>query len=416
MQIELKPHQEEVLDRIRDGTILTGGVGTGKTVTALAYFWIKVLGGELNERGSLQRSMDLYIFTTAKKRDSLDWQKWAMRFGLSTDPDISPRGIQVTVDSYNNIGKYKDISNAFIILDEQKMVGSGKWTKTFIHLSKSNRWIMLSATPGDRWEDYIPVFVANGFYKNRTAFNREHCVYSYYGSYPKLERYMAVNKLVRLRSSILVDMPYERHTTRHIHTVPVSYERETFQKVVKDRWHVYEDRPLNDIGEMYIVMRKVANSDPSRVEAVRDLLEKHPRLIVFYNFDYELEILRGLFQERVSSVGDTNVSQTALPNSRPRLAEWNGHKHEDIPESDSWVYLVQYTAGAEAWDCTRTDAMCFYSLNYSYRIFEQCQGRIDRLNTPYADLHYYVLKSKSYIDVAIAKALNQKQDFQELKN
>ena len=389
MTVELRPHQRKAVGELSNGKVLVGGVGTGKTLTSLVYYYEKVLGGVLGDLGSIRRDIPLYVFTTARKRDELDWQHDAAKMGLY---DL------ITVDSYNNIGKYTDIHNAFIILDEQRMVGSGAWTKAFLHMAKSNRWIMLSATPGDVWEDYIPLFLANGFYKNRTQFKREHIVYSAFTKYPKVERYLGVNKLVKLRDQLLVHMPYERHTKRHIREILVDYDKELFEKVVKKRWHVYENRPLKDVSELFAVMRKVVNSHTSRITVVNQLLTTHPRLIVFYNFDYELEILRAAFAKTESSFV---------------VAEWNGHKHEPVPVGDRWVYLVQYQAGAEAWNCTTTDAICFYSLTYSYRNFEQAQGRIDRLNTPYSDLNYYILASKSQIDLAILKALKAKKSFNE---
>ena len=45
----------------------------------------------------------------------------------------------------------------------------------------------------------------------------------------------------------------------------------------------------------------------------------------------------------------------------------------------------------------------------------QAAGRIDRLNSPYRDLYYYHLKSRSGIDIAISKALGQKKQFNERK-
>lgn len=382
--MELRKHQRKACDELGNGKILHGGVGTGKSLVAATYYL---------ER---EAPRDVIVITTAKKRDSLDWEHEFVRLGVYKTSDTTTQGI-LTVDSWNNISKYNNVYGAFFIFDEQRLVGSGKWAKSFLKIAKKNHWILLTATPGDTWLDYVPVFVANGFYKNRTEFIREHVVYSPYSKFPKIDRYVGVGKLLRLRNSLLVDMPYLRHTTRKGVTVPVEYDIKLMERVVKDRWHVYEDRPLNDISEMYSVSRRVAYSDPSRLSAVRELLTKHPRLIIFYNFNYELEILREL-------AGDPT-----LP-----IAEWNGHKHQPLPESNRWVYLVQYVAGAEGWNCITTDTVVFHSLHYSYKIWEQAQGRIDRLNTPFTDLNYYALKSDSWIDKAVAKSLRAKQSFNEL--
>jgi hypothetical protein len=424
--VQLRPHQEKAVEKLDNGKILYGGVGTGKSITALAYFISKVCGGKYGDFGSIQTPMDIYVITTAKKRDDLDWEEEAIKFGISTDRESSIGGIQLKVDSWNNIQKYVGVENAFFIFDEQRLVGSGAWAQTFIKIAKRNRWILLSATPGDTWLDYIPVFVANGWYKNRTEFKRRHVVYNHYGKFPKVDRYIETGTLVRRRNQILVHMPYERHTVRHIKRILVDYDKGLFDKVVKDRWHVYEERPIRDVSELFIVMRKVVNSDASRVQQVRELLMDHPKLIVFYNFDYELEKLRELGKSL--SDGSNGIETVAVGSSTTQdgsssdsgahagtfeFAEWNGHKHERVPTSDSWLYLVQYTAGSEGWNCVETDAMVFYSQTYSWKAFWQAHGRIDRLNTPFTNLYYYVLLSDSLIDRAIRKALAAKRSFNE---
>lgn len=379
--MELYDHQKVAVNKMRNGSILWGGVGTGKSMTAAAYYMKN------------EKPRDVYVITTAKKRDSLDWIGEFAQFGIGKTKETSLGGL-LHVDSWNNIEKYVDVKGAFFIFDEQRLVGAGAWVKAFIRIAKVNRWIMLSATPGDTWLDYIPVFIANGLYKNRTEFKREHVVYNSYSKFPKVDRYINVGRLVRHRNDLLVEMPYKRHTVRHTTDVRVNYDQEKFNNVLKNRWHVYEDRPIKDVGEMFHLMRKVINSDTSRVQAVRTLMKTHPKLIVFYNLNIERDMLLTLSEE--------------VP-----LSEWSGHKHEDIPLGDTWVYLVQYVAGSEGWNCTATDAMCFYSLPYSYKNWHQAHGRIDRLNTHYVDLYYYVLKSEALIDTAIAKSLKGKRNFNE---
>lgn len=401
MAVELGKHQMMAIEALANGKILAGDVGSGKSRAAIAYFFIKECGGmvKINGKGEAKAPTDpkdLIIITTAKKRNSLDWEKEAADFMLTRKREDSIGGILVTVDSWNNIAKYKDVTNAFFIFDEQRVVGSGAWVKAFISITKRNGWILLSATPGDTWLDYIPVFVANGFYPNRTVFKREHVVYRYGSKFPVVDRYVSEKLLRRLRDRILVEMPVTRHTTRHTTYRFVKYDKALFKRVLVDRWNPYDDVPVKDVGDLFRLMRRVANTDASRLEEVVKLCAEHPRLIVFYNFNYELEALR------------TIEGLLDIP-----VAEWNGHKHEEVPTTDRWVYLVQYTAGAEGWNCITTDAIAFYSLNYSYKLMEQAKGRIDRLNTPYTDLYYYILRSSSAIDVAIMKALNNKKTFNE---
>lgn len=379
--IKLYPHQKKAVRQLKNGSILWGGVGSGKSITAITYYMEN------------EAPKDIYVITTAKKRDSLDWEGEAVKYGIGTRKNATVAGV-LTVDSWNNIGKYKDVTDAFVIFDEQRLVGKGVWTKSFLQIAKKNHWILLSATPGDTWLDYIPVFVANGFYKNRTEFIREHVVYAPYTKFPKVVRYLNTGRLIRLRSQILVEMPYVKHTTRKVELVTVNHDQEKMKTAIKHRWHVWEDRPIRDVSELFHVMRKIVNSDESRLHALRDLMKQHKKIIVFYNFDYELEMLRTLEHY-------TNV------------AEWNGHKHEPLPDTDRWVYLVQYAAGSEGWNCTDTNIMVFYSLTYSYKMFHQAHGRIDRLNTSFYELKYYIFISKSMIDQAIMRSLKQKKNFNE---
>lgn len=503
----LYPHQEEALRKLSNGKILWGGVGSGKTRVAAEYYMLK------------ERPRDVYVITTAKKRDDFDWQKQFYELGIGprSGPASNPpaprsrsakgnhredhqdagsgsEGVTdlllegdrgeadplagrlgragvypyvLTVDSWNNIAKYADVAGAFFIFDEQRLVGSGDWTRKFLRIAKRNHWILLSATPGDTWMDYVPVFVANGFYKNRTDFKREHVVYNTFTKFPKVDRYINQGRLLRHRNALLIEMKFERHTKRRIVEVPLQYDKEMLDRVIKDRWNVYEERPLRDISEMFIVARRVVNSDPSRLEMVCELWKQHPKLIVFYNFNFELASLRSLseYYSTTSTNSTTRTGTSAMksriitesstiiadsksggiqPPSEKKLwtpgsnnalvvptdtrahsstpscetssttiAEWNGHKHQPVPTSDRWLYLVQYTAGAEGWNCTSTDAMVFYSRHYSWKVWEQAQGRIDRLNTPFKDLWYYDFMTDSMIDRAIGKALKSKKVFNE---
>ena len=399
-------YQMDAVNKMKNGCILNGGVGSGKSRTAL-YYYFKEQGGSMDPifMPMKIRPKDLIIITTARKRDTLEWEGELANFLLSTDEKQYKRyGNHIYVDSWNNIKKYADITGAFFIFDEQRVVGSGAWVKAFLKITKSNDWILLSATPGDTWSDYIPVFLANGFYKNKTEFGREHIIYSRFTKYPKIDRYINTGRLIHERNSILVDMDFKRQTIAHHEDVYVNYDKFKFRDVMKMRWNPYTNEPIKQASELCYCLRRIVNEDASRQIALAEILEKHPKVIIFYNFDYELEILR-----QMSYIVGLEAENDY------KITEWNGHKHQEIPKGDHWVYLVQYTAGAEGWNCVTTDTIIFYSLNYSYKILSQACGRIDRLNTPYTDLYYYHLKSRSGIDLAISKALDDKKTFNETK-
>lgn len=394
--INLYDYQSEAIEKMKNGCILCGGVGSGKSRTSIAYYY-KCQGGEIDTEKYVpmkNKPKDLYIITTARKRDTLEWEGELAPFLLSTNKNANYYKNNVVVDSWNNIGKYSNITGAFFIFDEQRVIGSGAWVKAFLKIATNNEWILLSATPGDTWQDYIPVFVANGFYKNRTEFIREHIIYSRFTKFPKIDRYINTGRLIRLRNKILVTMDFERETISHHEDIFVRYDISLYKDVSRTRWNPYKKEPIVNAAELCYTWRKIVNTDDSRKIALLEIFEKHPRMIVFYNFDYELDILKSLHYGKAVEI-----------------AEWNGHKHQPIPDSERWIYLVQYNAGAEGWNCINTDTIVFYSQNYSYKVMQQSAGRIDRLNTPYKDLYYYHLKTRSAIDLGISRALKQKKDF-----
>ena len=386
----------DAVNKMSNGCILNGGVGSGKSRTGL-YYYFKEQGGSIDpDYIPMQNPKDLYIITTAMKRDSLEFEGELANFLMSKNPEANFYKNKIVIDSWNNIKKYKDIVGAFFIFDEDRVTGNGAWVKTFLNIARKNKWIILSATPGDTWEQYIPVFVANGFYKNKTEFNREHVIFSRFAKYPKIERYVNTGRLLRQRNQILVDMDFNRATIPHHEDIYVGYDILKYKNAMKTRWDPFKNEPIQQASGLCYVLRRIVNEDESRQVALLELLEKHTKAIIFYNFDYELDLLKEICND-----------------GKRKVAEWNGHNHQPVPVGENWVYLVQYTAGAEGWNCVTTDTIIFYSQNYSYKTVTQAAGRIDRLNTRFVDLYYYHFKSKSSIDLAISKALNEKRQFNE---
>lgn len=397
MGVDVYEHQRQAISKLKNGSILVGGVGSGKSRTSLGYFF-KLHGGSFDPiyKPMKEPVKDLYIITTARKRDTREWEQELTVYLMSTNPDTNYYKNKIVVDSWNNIQKYVHVENAFFIFDEQRVVGKGAWVKSFLKIAKKNQWILLSATPGDTWSDYAPVFIANGFYKNLSEFYRRHAVFNRFSKYPKIDHYVECGLLAQHRDDVLVRMNFERPTIPHHEVIKVEYDKELYSKALARKWNVFKDEPCQDAGSLCMVLRKIVNSDESRLWVLHDIYEKHKKAIVFYNYDYELELLRKFAE-------DNGII----------FSEWNGHKHDPIPDSDSWLYYVQYTAGAEGWNCVETDCTVFYSQTYSYKASIQAAGRIDRMNTPFKDLYFYHFRSPASIDNAIANCLRNKQNFNE---
>lgn len=395
----LYEHQRKALTELRSGSVLCGGVGSGKSRTALAFFIKNICLGKIppsrsSEPVSVRKVVPLYIITTARKRDTLEWEQECAPFTISsTEKSIVP----LKVDSWNNIEKYKDVKNSFFIFDEQRIVGTGKWAKTFIRIARENKWLLLSATPGDTWIDYWAVFVANGYYRNITDFREQHVVYKRtQNKYFQIERYVGTKKLERLRNEVLVTMDFERVAVRHHEWVKVGYDADSYFTVLKKRWNPIENKPVENVSELCYLLRRMTNADARRCVAIEDIMRKRNSAIIFYNYDYELDLLRSMCEK-----------------NKWNYSEWNGHRHQPLPTDPKWVYLVQYTAGCEGWNCITTDTVIFYSQSYSYKQTEQACGRIDRINTVYTDLYYFHIFSDSSIDKGIKACLKRKKNFNE---
>lgn len=390
--------QMEAVKNAFNGCVFNGDVGSGKSRTGLFYFF-KEQGGWIDENNyiPMKNPKDLYIITTAMKRDKHEWEGELIPFGMYPKPELNRYKNKIVIDSWNNIKKYVDVTDSFFVFDEDKICGTGAWAKSFLKITKKNDWIMLSATTGDHWLDYATLFIANGFYKNITEFKREHVEYDpYCRNFPKVKGFRNTGRLIRLRNKVLIDMDFKRHTTRHHEDVYCNYDIAKYKDTVRNRWDPFKEEPIQQAAGLCYVLRKIVNSDESRQVKLLELLEDHPKSIIFYNFDYERDILLNIGYE-----------------DGTEIAEWSGHAHQPIPTGDKWVYLCQYTAGCEGWNTITTDTIIFYSQNYSYKVMTQATGRIDRLNTKFVDLYYYHLKSRSGIDLAISKAIKEKKIFNE---
>lgn len=376
MAVTFKDYQKRAINQMHNGCILCGGVGAGKSLTSLGYI------------DKVYPSGTVYIITPARKRNTGEWFD-----------DIRKNDMDETrfvVDSWNNLSKYKDVKDAFFLFDEQKVSGKGTWAKSLIRIAKSNQWILLSATPGDTYDDYATVLIANGFVRNRTTWYDEYCVTK---SQPFFHIVDHKNKDVidMMIRRIFIKMDYQSDKKRIERVIPIQARSAGEEKeILMTHKAPGAQMPFTTFAAAIAYVRMNCYDKSKKTEALRKIIEKHKKIIVFYNFLSEkLEIERAAI--------DANVT----------INFYNGQRHDPIPDTDEWVYGVQYNSGAEAWNCITTNAMVFYSPNYSYKTMEQAHGRIDRVNSPYECLYYYMLLNELNIDNKVMNALSSKKDFNE---
>ena len=200
---------------------------------------------------------------------------------------------------------------------------------------------------------------------------------------------------MKFKKEILVNMDDDKATKQWHIDLTCSYDPVLYNAYADSRWNFEEDMPIMNASKLVYMLRKVCNSDPSRLEKLYEICQSHPKLIIFYQFDYERDLITCM------------LSFKGIP-----YAEYNGHIHQPIPTGDRWAYVV-HLSSSEGWNCIETDTVVFYSLSYSYRAYVQACGRTDRRTTPFQDLYYYRLKSASKIDKAIMDAHRRKKKFNE---
>lgn len=373
--IVLDEKQEKALAELKpSGSILVGATGSGKSIVGLEWYRRK------------RSTLPLLVITTAKKKDSNEWIEEAAKLDIHN----------IEVVSWNTIQKYVSINNHVVIFDEHRAIGYGEWAKSFIAIAKNNDWIILTATPGDDWMDFAAVFIAEGFYRNRTAFLNAHVEWNPWVRYPKVLKWHNVWQLIEYRNLITTTLDYQRSALLHTFNIVTEYDKEAYTRALKTRWNPFNDEPIRNAAELCYCLRRISNETTSKLDILGEIFDAKKKLILFYNFKYELEMIR-----------------TWCSKNEILLREWNGEKHQDLPNGKSWIYAVQFIAGSEAWNCTSTDTLVFFSQNYSYRLMAQAAGRIDRRNTPYEHLYYYRLFTNSTIDNAINEALERKGKFNE---
>ena len=376
--IKLLKYQEEAIQKLHSGSVLYGATGSGKSLTGLAYYM------------RCWSHLDLYIITTSKKRNAGEWEEEIAKLGCPP-----PKAI----DSWNRLKNYRMVSDAFFLFDEHKVGGHGKWAQSMITIAKKNKWILLTATPGDVWDDYASIFIANEFVKNKTTWNEDFCIFDRISKYPKIIGYQREDVLKNMRDAVLVPMEYQSEKVPIPYVIPykVDHEEEAYVLARRKSLRHPEMRAFRNTSAMFAYMRMNLPDKESKIQALADVLKKEPKAIIFYNFTpekYEIE---------------NAARQVNIP-----FFQYNGQIKDNVPDGDTWVYAVQYTAGAEAWNCITCRTVIFYSMNYSYKVMTQAKGRIDRCNSPFDELHYYYFISPDFeIDQEILNALTRKEKFNE---
>lgn len=196
---------------------------------------------------------------------------------------------------------------------------------------------------------------------------------------------------VFVKSEDVLDLPEQTFTVKTVDK-PIALKR--FERDGSVVVYGKEYVAANVLVEL-TASRQLCNSKDKQ-QAFIDLINSiNDRVVVFYNFDSELDTLKTLVKDRP-------------------IAEVNGHTNTEqiYHDNDNCVLFVQYQAGARGLNLQDGNKIIYYSLTLSSDLFEQSKKRIHRIGTKYP-CFYWILQTKDSVEESIYKSLNRQEDYNE---
>lgn len=399
-KLQLYPYQQKTVDALIGGKhIAILGTGFGKSPIAMRWLY---------ESMSVNKIKKVLVVTTASKSKSGDfeheadvWNGEDWRAGLD----------EFTVISWHRFKKWTDenskkLGEYMYVLDEvakAKGYMSGMGIAARRVWARTKNWTGYTATPGDRWIDLMPYFVAVGLVHNKTSFMREYCVVQNYKGYPEITHYLNEDKLEKMwryaayipdTAQAAKELPPEIHKV-HKFKAPSYYK-----KAIKTR--VKEDGTLIEttMGLMHYLRQLCFTKD--KQEWLKDFIENLGDNCVFFcNYIEEEE-------------GICEIANKVLPKGA-RIWRIDG-KHHEIPTADTIgkydIVVAHYASGGEALNLQFMHYWCSVSPNYSFSTSIQARGRIKRIGQKHTMFFLY-LQAENTVEDDIYKCLKLKSDFSE---
>lgn len=311
------------------------------------------------------------------------------------------------------LAKLKDFT---LMLDESSLIQNenSKRSKFILKKLQPKNVILLSGTPtGGKYERLWSQLHLLGWNIKKKTFYNQYVDYHYednegfplmiidgYKNEERLKRKMRQHGCHFLKTDEVFDLPEQIHQTIGVQTTK---DYRIFRKdcivntLVGDDYSEYIEL-IGDttLTKMLYERQLCGQYNPAKLEAFRDLVEStNDRLIVFYNFNDELE----------------KLSRIAWENHRP-VAVVNGKQkdllpYENAPDS---ITFIQYQAGAMGLNLQKANKIVYFTPPLSSELFEQSKKRIHRIGQEKTCFYYY-LTCKGSIEEKIYRTLAMRRDY-----
>lgn len=413
--IKLLAHQEEVLKqtRSRNRVAYYLDMGLGKTF----------VGSEKMDQ--LDTKVNLIICQKSKVKDWIqhvsdhyfmdvyDLRKPKL-FTEFMSAAMAEKNRICGVVNYETAWRRQDLSwlhNFTLMLDESSLIQNQKAKQTkFISGLYPENVILLSGTPvSGKYENLISQIHLLGWTIKEDIFNRTYINYKLvdvdgfihkqvdrndpYRNIDRLKSKLREHGAVFMKTEEVLDLPEQNF---QIIEVPVSKE---YKEFMKDRIVTVDDVEL--VGDTVLTKRLYAKQlcgayNKDKLDAVQDLIQStNDRIIIFYNFNVELEALKRICSELDRPVSEVNGNVKDLIAYETR--------------SDS-VTLVQYQAGSMGLNLQKSNKIIYFTLTDRSDLFEQSKKRIHRIGQ-YRPCFYYTMICKGSVEESVHNTLQKRMDY-----
>lgn len=410
--IKLYEHQKEALkiSTHQDHVAYYHDMGLGKTFTGAEK--MNELGAEIN----------LVICQKSKVNDWIDhfidyYSNQYMIYNLTNKKELDLfnqfEGYKIGVINYDLVWRRKELlklEDFTLMLDESSLIQNEQAKRSkFIMKFKPKNVILLSGTPtGGKYERLWSQLHLLGWNISKEMYYNHYVDYEWddsegfprmvihgYKNEERLKRKMRQYGCYFLKTDEVFDLPKQIHQTIKVDTIK---EYRTFREksIVKvENVELVGDTTLT---KMLYERQLCGQYNEDKLAAFSDLLEStSDRLIVFYNFNAELDALKHISDilGRVSSIV-------------------NG-KYKDLyayDQKNDSVTFLQYQAGAMGLNLQKANKIVYFTPPLSSELFEQSKKRIHRIGQNKPCFYYYLI-CKSSVEEKIYRTLKMRKDYTE---
>lgn len=411
--INLYKHQADELEATKNMNKVAyyHDMGLGKTYTGAEK--LIQLGAKVNLVICQKSKIDDWIEHFRNNYDRLNIIDYTSckKNSLETTMDFVPDFTQIIIINYELAFRRKELlklSDFTLMLDESSLIQNeqAKRSKFIMKLNYKNL-ILLSGTPtSGKYERLWSQLHMLGWTISKDLFWRQYVdteiidnqgfplkVVRGYKNVDRLKQKMRDYGCRFLKTDEVFDLPSQVFNKIKVNTTP---EYRTFKK---DRIVTLNDTKLvgdTTLTKMLYERMLCGSYNANKFVALKDLLESSDdRIIIFYNFNNELDSIKELCEELNRPVSEVNGQVKDLTN-------WN--------EQNNTVLLGQYQAASMGLNLQQANKIIYFTPPLSSELFEQSKKRTHRIGQK-ETCFYYELICRNSIEEKIYKTLEMRKDF-----